>query len=208
MGSETPDYYFDTVTRARDAHMIVTGHQPASLTQALPHRRYAIRGTDITFQFSELVVSGTVVEARNGPAFAHRDDDTIYPVAFDDPAAVEHAFDVVMRVDEEFGATTGKDTVTFRVGAMNAADLDAYRSSLDGLGNVIVFLKPRQDRDGTVWIPIEQGALVGLVSGSGELRFPALGDEQASGFADDISTMKQLRAAAREGPQTTTLPAE
>jgi hypothetical protein len=208
MGSDTPDYYFDTVAGARSAHMTITGPQPASLKQAMPNRRYAIRGTDIKFQFSELVVSGTVVEVRDGPAFAHRDDDTIYPVAFDDPAAVEHAFDVVMRVDEEFGATTGKDAVTFRVGAMNAEDLDAYKSSLQGLGDVIVFLQSRQDRDGTVWIPIEQGALIGLVSNSGELRFPGLGTDQAPKFTDEMSTMKQLRAAARERPQTTTLVAE
>ncbi len=108
MSSESPEYYFKTVSNARHTHLIVTGPSPRSLSEALPNRHSSIRGTGITFQFSELVVAGDVIEVREGPAFAHGRDDTIYPVAFDDPTAVEHAFDVVVRVAEEFGARTGQ----------------------------------------------------------------------------------------------------
>lgn len=208
VGSSTPDYYFATVAAARDAHMMIAGPSPTSLAEALPNRRYSIRWTDITFQFSELVVTGEVIEARYGPAYAHRDNDTIYPVAFDDPRAVEHTFDVVIRVEEEFGAVTGGETVTFRMGSLNAADLEGYKKALQSLGRTVVFLQNRQDRDGPVWIPIEQGALVGQVSSSGALRFPAMDPEHAEGFSPEMSTLRQLRETAKASPRISSISAE
>jgi hypothetical protein len=192
------DYFHETVASTRASGGVVPSFAPRTLRDAMPNRVFSIAGPSGSLRFNDVAVIGEVVSAENGPAYRHVGDDQREPVAFDDPRADEHAFDVKVQVEELYGIEGNMSPfLTFRMGAMGAKDLERFRQSLGELGRVVVLLWGCDDRDGRVLIPGEQGALIGQIDASGGLRFPGLGGEE-NRCVDEINTLAAFRAAAAE----------
>jgi hypothetical protein len=187
------DYVYSQIVRVRESGLADKWLTPHDLCQALPNHTYLLPGGRVS-AFSDVAVVGRVMGAMKGPAFAHAGDDVLIPVDFDDPSAAEHAVDVQVAVEEVLGGMQLGPDMTFRMGSLGAEDRDRFIDGLRNLGRIVVTLQSRQDRDGEVLIPTEQGALIGLVDDSGHLRFPGLGGDEAT-FVGGISTLDAYRAA-------------
>lgn len=206
-----PGLVFDDIRTLRATRSVIHGPVPATLADALPHRRFCFRedGRTIEFEFSKAVIVGGVVGVTKGPAFAHEADDELRSVDFDDPSAAERAIDVHVRIDELFGPNGRREPpvsreVIFRWGGLGRLDdpaRSAYIAAMPSMGRIVAVLKTRSDRDGEVYIPLLQGALLGQVNDIDELTFPGLGDDERS-FIGSIQTLQALRHTAHADGQS------
>lgn len=197
-----PDLVFDDIRRLRRTGFVTHGPLPAALADALPNRRFWFKedGRSIEFEFSTAVVVGQVVGVTKGPAFCHEGDDELRRVDFDDPSAVERTVDIRVRIDELFGPNglseiPSSGDMLFRWGGLGRLDgpaRSAYVAGMASMGRIVAVLKTRLDRDGEVFIPVLQGALLGQVNELDELRFPGLGEDEQS-FLGSIQTLGKLR---------------
>jgi len=208
-----PAAVFDDIRMVRERSPTGYGFQPQTLRQALPTNRYWFNARDgrRTFQFSHAVLIGSVTSVEPGPAYRHGDDDTVIPVDFDDPRAVERAVDVHIEVDHfisSSGPTDHQEAAQFRwggLGSMNEVERRDYMASLRALGRVVVVVGVRHDPDGDAYIPIMQGASLGQVDALGKVRFPGLGEDETA-FVGDVVSVAAITRITAQGPLTSEWP--
>jgi hypothetical protein len=202
----TEDEFFDGIASKRNSGSAVLGLEPATLAEAVPNRAYQFHAKDgvHSLRFSQLLVTGRITRVAPGTAYVHGGDDEIIPVDFDDERAVERTVDVTLDVLDAYdagGRNAGMSTVTFRwggLGGMNPSERRSYMAGIEQFGSVVVFLKPRTDRDGPVWIPAMQGALWGQYDEpTGLVSFPGLGNEERA-FSGSVTTLEALRSLANK----------
>ncbi len=204
VAAESPDYLFERVASVREAS---AGLVPRTLAESLPNHQYVIP-TGESFQVSDVVVYGRIVEVSKGEARAHSDSDDDYEVVdFDDPTADERTLNVSIAVEEMLGDSNAiaPEVVTFRLGLLGAESGDEYIGAVKALDQVVVVLSAITDgRDVGTLIPALQGALIGEADDAGSLSFPGLGaDEKA--FVGELHTLDALRSQAESDGGSTTL---
>ncbi|MBU2698570.1 hypothetical protein CCO04_26125 [Pimelobacter sp. 30-1] len=209
-----PAYVFDQIKTARESGVALVAH-PDSLLDSLPNSRVVAKTEKGTIEtsFTDLVLSGKVVDVRPGDALSYADaadpayqgdeEDAIKVVDFDDLTAAERNVIVTIKPTWSSGESIG-ETLEVRMGSAGSDPYD-FMAGLRGLQDeesVWLLKKSAQGRYKGEWIPVMGSALVGPVGADGAVDFPALGDDEA-GFVKSLTTVPELRRAA-EAPDRTT----
>lgn len=165
-----------------------------TLRDSLPNRLFGVLGGSAR-PVNVGIVLGTVTAVEEGPTYGAGDG----PAQIVDPAgpdALWRAEVLTVAVEDSFGSVSG-ETVSVGV-SVNASLDESEAKSLVGQRVVVVLRAPGFYRfDASLYGVAHSGALLGLVSSTGELRFPALGESEEA-YLGDITDVERLAQAARE----------
>lgn len=133
---------------------------------------------------------------RDHPGEPYKDTPTVLP--FDDKQAMIRTLLITVSVQERIDPGPKPEVVPVEVVFDGNLDIGVARSGLESLGTVLLFLVEgdlfQQEKD--IFRIAYDGEMLATVGGSGQVRFPAMG-ERDSQFRGGVNTLSDLRRAAR-----------
>lgn len=133
---------------------------------------------------------------RDHPGEPYKDTPTVLP--FDDKQAMIRTLLIKVSVQERIDPGPKPEVVAVEVVFDGNLDIGVARSGLESLGTVLLFLVEgdlfQQEKD--IFRIAYDGEMLATVGGSGQVRFPAMG-ERDSQFRGGVNTLSDLRRAAR-----------
>jgi len=165
-----------------------------NLSEVLPNHLFAV-GDRTPAPLGAGLVFGTITAATPGAAYVEGTGGS-EKVDFDSPEADWRVLVLTVEVDSAVGAVSGSSTVSIGMVLDPLADIDLTIEGYKSMGEIIAVLNGpgRYDFDGTLYSVRQEGALLGLVSESGEISFPAVREESA--FIGDLHTVADVLAEA------------
>lgn len=164
-----------------------------SLEDLLPSHEFAIDG-GTPAPLAEGIVVGTVTSVDQGRGYMIEGDDAAdgTEIPFADSRALWRVIVLTVKTDTRLGDV---DKKTIKVGVVIDGGMDVVKSR-DGylsLGRVALVLNApgKFGFDPAMYSIRQSGALLGLVSASGKLRFPGLGTESAD-FVDGLDSIDEV----------------
>jgi hypothetical protein len=185
------DYVLDALqarTAAQDGIWIET-----SIADLLPSHTFSINGKKAA-ALADGIVVGKVTAVEQGSGYMIDGDDAAegIEIPFADPRSVWRVLVLTVKTDTRLGNVDDK---TIKVGVVIDGGMDVVQAR-DGylsLGRVALVLNEpgKYAFDPSLYSIRQSGALIGLVSKTGELQFPALGAESDE-FVGDLDNVESI----------------
>jgi hypothetical protein len=164
-----------------------------TLDDLLPGHEFAIDGAAAD-TLAEGIVFGTVTDVAPGAGYVISGDDAAEGTAvdFDDPDSIWRVLVLTVTSDTRVGDV---DSRKIKVGVVidGGADVPMATEGYLSLGRIMLVLNEpgKYSFDPSLYSIRQSGALLGLVSKSGSISFPAMGTE-GTAFLDGTDTVKEV----------------
>ncbi|TCJ29867.1 hypothetical protein [Nocardioides jejuensis] len=186
-------YAFDQMAGRVDPGGSLPGAR--SLADALPNRMHLLGLSRKYIPISDAIVLGHVIKVDDGDGFRQKGggDGPTRKVGLREPEMMWGY--VVVTIDVEKQTGTSNTPVQVALWLTGATDIDKFKDSIAGLDDVLVVLDHQTISDGrSLVVPALQATLFGDVV-AGKVRFPALGDAEAT-FVGSLDTPAEIFAQA------------
>ena len=190
--SSATEYVFSLNAERRDFSNAKTREK--TLSDVLPNHLFAV-GDAEPVPLGTGIVFGTISEVTPGAAYIDGVDGTD-SVAFTSEDADWRVVVLTVEVESALGEVSGSSSVSIGMVVDGDDDIDRVFEGYRSMGQVVAILNGpgKYEFDSSVYSVRQNGGLLGLVSPTGSISFPAIPDDVD--FIADLRTMSDVLAEA------------